>query len=231
MIRVGIVDDQPLVLGGFAMLVDSQPDLEVVFQARDAAEIPDAARTPTDVVLMDINLPDIDGLTATAELLASDAHVRVIMLTTFSNSAFVRRAISIGASGFLLKHAEPEELLAAIREVADGETVLAPLLDARIIREMGPRAESAQHADDLTTREGEILRLIALGLSNPEIAQKEFISLPTVKTHVRHILMKTGSRDRIQAVLYAIRHGLVDTEELLTHPADRACFSQFQPWG
>ncbi|MGD7001018.1 response regulator [Corynebacterium halotolerans] len=224
MIRVGLVDDQPLVRAGFGMLIGSQEDMTVAWEAGDGAEVPD--RTPVEVVLMDVQMPVVDGITATRHLLAADDQVKVIMLTTFDDREFVSGAIEAGASGFLLKDAQPEELLEAVRVVHGGDAVLAPKVTAQVLRglrspeistgESMPRNHGALSA--LTPRELEILRLIALGLSNEEIAATEFVSMATVKTHVRHLLLKTGSRDRVQAVLFAYRTGLVSTAELLDHP-------------
>ena len=213
MIRVGLVDDQPLVRAGFALLIGSQDDMSVAWEAGDGDEVPDAG---ADIVLMDVQMPRVDGITATRELLGRDRDVRVIMLTTFDDHDFVRGAITAGASGFLLKDARPEELLAAIRTVHAGDAVLAPRVTGRVLREL---RGVDKHAElDLTPRETEILRLMALGYSNTEIAERKFVSMATVKTHVRHILMKTGSRDRVHAVLLALRSGLVGVEELLIHP-------------
>ncbi|GAA4788371.1 response regulator transcription factor [Corynebacterium canis] len=215
MIRVALVDDQPLVRSGFAMLVNSQPDLEVVWQAGDGSEV--FAQPPADVVLMDVQMPNMDGITAAAQLLAKDTDVRIIMLTTFDDRDYVTDAIAAGASGFLLKDAEPEELLKAIRVVAAGEAVLAPRVTAKLLTEFIPRpAVPVVHCDDLTPREVEVLRLMAFGYSNTEIAKAHVVSMATVKTHVRHILMKLGARDRVHAVLYAYRTGLVSQEELLS---------------
>lgn len=225
-ITVGLVDDQPLVRAGFAMLLGSQDDLEVLWQAGDGAEVP--GQPEVDVVLMDVQMPRVDGITATRALLARDGHVKVVMLTTFDDREFVKGAIEAGASGFLLKDAEPEELLAAVRTVAAGDAVLAPRVTARVLRELRtpptstppvPAVEPDEQAlGELTPRERDILRLIALGYSNDELAAEEFVSMATVKTHVRHILMKTASRDRVHAVLFAYRHGLVTVDELLAHP-------------
>ncbi|AGF72741.1 response regulator [Corynebacterium halotolerans] len=223
MIRVGLVDDQPLVRAGFAMLIGSQDDMAVRWQAGDGAEVP--SQEPVDVVLMDVQMPGMDGITATRRLLSGDDHVKVIMLTTFDDGEFVSGAIDAGASGFLLKDAQPEELLDAIRLVHRGDAVLAPRVTAQVLRTLrAPRpggsgvTRDERSLAELTPREHEVLRLIALGYSNEEIAGAEFVSMATVKTHVRHILMKTSSRDRVHAVLFAYRTGLVDTAELLDHP-------------
>lgn len=225
MIRVGLVDDQPLVRAGFSMLIGSQEDMTVAWEAGDGAELP--GKSAVDVVLMDVQMPEMDGITATGRLFATDSEVKVIMLTTFDDHDFVSGAISAGASGFLLKDAQPEELLDAVRVVHHGEAVLAPKITAQVLKGLRnparasvsdpvPRDEPA--LAELTPREAEVLRLIALGYSNAEIAAREFVSMATVKTHVRHILLKTGSRDRVHAVLFAYRTGLVSTAELLDHP-------------
>ena len=224
-ISVGLVDDQPLVRTGFAMLINSQDDMETSWEASDGAEVP--TQTHADIVLMDVQMPKVNGIEATRALLRSDADTKVIMLTTFDDQDFVSGAIEAGASGFLLKDAQPEELLHAIRLVYAGQAVLAPKATARVLgmlknqgvdKPVEPPDQGV--LDELTPREHEVLRLIALGLSNEEIAVAEYVSMATVKTHVRHILMKTNSRDRVQAVLCAYRNGLVTTEELLRHPLD-----------
>lgn len=232
-IRIGLVDDQPLVRAGFAMLLGSQEDLEVIWQASDGDEVLDLARAhPADIVLMDVQMARINGIAATERLLPEFPETQVIMLTTFDDQNFVHGAISAGASGFLLKDVEPEELLSAIRTVYSGEAVLSPRITAQVLQQLRteqstkpaspstPAAAAAvtPPAVDLTPRELDVLKLIALGYSNTEISECEFVSMATVKTHVRHILTKTGSRDRVHAVLYALTHGVVSVEELLSHP-------------
>ncbi|WP_396658632.1 response regulator [Microbacterium sp.] len=210
MIRVVLVDDQALFRAGIRMLVDSQPDLEVVGEAADGREgIAVVRETRPDVVLMDIRMPVLDGLAATAELLADDAPPRIVMLTTFDLDEAAARAIRQGASGFLLKDADPEFLLAAIRTVHSGSAVIA----ASATRELfgafpAPAAVPAQF-DTLTEREREIFALAARGLSNAEIAAREYLSEATVKTHISRILTKLDLRDRVQLVVFAFDHGLV----------------------
>lgn len=232
-IRVVIADDQELVRAGFAMVIGSQPDMAVVGQARDGAEAVALAETlHPDVVLMDVRMPGMDGIEATRRISAlDDAHTRVIILTTFDLDEYVMAAINAGASGFLLKDTEPETLLNSIRTVYQGNAIIAPSATKRLIEKMmdGDFAGTAAAApvsatsasastatmytdpelDELTDREREVLIEIAHGLSNQEIADKLFISLPTVKTHVAHILSKINARDRVQAVVFAYENHLV----------------------
>lgn len=211
MISVVLVDDQALFRAGIRMLVASQPDMDVVGEAGDGREALEViARTRPDVVLMDIRMPVMDGLTATAELLTQPNPPRVVMLTTFDLDEAAARAIQQGASGFLLKDADPEFLLAAIRTVDAGSSVIAAAatrdLFAHFTSETKP--VPAQYAE-LTEREREIFALAARGLSNAEIAAREFLSEATVKTHVSRILGKLLLRDRVQLVVFAFEHGLV----------------------
>lgn len=222
-IRVALVDDQQLVRGGFKMLINSQPDLEVVAEAGNGREALQAlAAVPADVVLMDVRMPGMDGIEATTRLLGEDGaadpdRLKVVVLTTFDLDEYALSAIRAGASGFLLKDAPPEELLEAIRTVHRGDAVIAPsttrrLLDhvAPLLRE--PSAEASGNAarvQSLTPREREVFTLIARGLSNPEIAAELFLSEATVKTHVGHILAKLEARDRVQAVVIAYETGIV----------------------
>ncbi|MBN9179833.1 MAG: response regulator transcription factor [Microbacterium sp.] len=209
-IRVVLVDDQALFRAGIRMLVDSQPDLAVVGEASDGREAIGVVRaTRPDVVLMDIRMPVLDGLGATAELLRDPDPPRIVMLTTFDLDEAAARAIRQGASGFLLKDADPEFLLAAIRTVHAGSAVIA----ASATRELFARFGDASRAvpatyDDLTDREREIFALAARGLSNAEIAAREFLSEATVKTHISRILAKLALRDRVQLVVFAFEHGL-----------------------
>ncbi|MDN6198566.1 response regulator [Corynebacterium flavescens] len=224
MISIGLVDDQQLVRAGFAMVIGSQDDLSVSWEASDGAQAIDlASALPVDVILMDVRMPGTDGITATTQIIAASPEAKVIVLTTFDNDEYVVEAIAAGASGFLLKDADPEELLHAVRAVAAGESVLAAASTTRLLRQVRPLLGRSWEAsagsaprlpDPLTPREEEILTLVAQGLDNQEIADVLFISLPTVKTHIGHILAKTGSRNRVQAVIYAFRAGLVTGEEL-----------------
>ncbi|XVV02892.1 response regulator [Actinosynnema sp. CA-248983] len=212
MIKVLVVDDQEMVRDGFSALLDAQPDIEVVGSAGDgAAGVAEVRRLRPDVVLMDVRMPGTDGLTAT-RLLADDP-VKVLVLTTFDLDDYVYEALRAGASGFLLKHAPARELLEAVRVVARGDALLAPsvtkrliedFVKARLARPVKPAALSA-----LTERETEVLRLIATGLSNGEIAAHLVLAEQTVKTHVSRVLMKLGLRDRAQAVIAAYESGLV----------------------
>ena len=231
-ITVGLADDQLLVRTGFAMVLESQDDITVAWQADNGTvAINQAANDPVDVVLMDIQMPDTDGITATREILKIHPDTRIIVLTTFENDDYIVGAIEAGASGYLLKDSEPEDLLQAVRTVDESTAIISPKATARLLRSMrsgntGGAASAAsvgvdkQHrssdnsasdnatTEPLTPRETEILQLMARGLSNQEISQELFVSMPTVKTHVTHILRKTNSRDRVQAVLYAVHHGL-----------------------
>lgn len=212
-IRVALVDDQPLFRSGLRMLIDSQPDLEVVGEAGDGAEAQSVvAATRPDVVLMDVRMPGTDGIEATERILGGPApHPRIVVLTTFDLDEGAARAIRAGASGFVLKDAEPEFLLAAIRTVVAGNAVIAPAATAHLLEQFGgrgPRADEAALAG-LSSREREIFALAARGLSNAEIAASEFVSEATVKTHISRILAKLGLRDRVQLVVFAFEHGLV----------------------
>ena len=210
MIRVVLVDDQALFRAGIRMLVDSQPDLEIAGEAGDGQEaLAVIARTRPDVVLMDIRMPVMDGLTATGELLAQPEPPKVVMLTTFDLDEAAARAIRQGASGFLLKDADPEFLLAAIRTVHSGSSVIAASATTELFAHFtdAPRPVPPQYSE-LTEREQEIFALAARGLSNAEIASREFLSEATVKTHISRILAKLVLRDRVQLVVFAFEHGL-----------------------
>ena len=215
-VKVLIVDDQSLVRAGFRMILDAEPDIEVVGEASDGLEAVLAARqTEPDVILMDVRMPNVDGLEATRRLLdGRDEGPRILILTTFDLDEYVYEALRAGASGFMLKDTPPEELVEAILIVARGDALLAPSITRRVIEEFVRRPPaSARKAppelEELTTRELEMLRFIARGLSNAEIAKAAFVSETTVKTHVAHILMKLRLRDRVQAVVYAYENGVV----------------------
>jgi DNA-binding NarL/FixJ family response regulator len=216
-VRVALVDDQQLVRAGFRMVIDSQPDLDVVVEAGDGAQALRLLEShPVDVVLMDVRMPNLDGLSATARLTVSQDAPRVIVLTTFDLDEYVLEAIRSGASGFLLKDAPPEEMLAAIRTVHRGDAVIAPSSTKRLLEHLvtvlpAEQIPAAEHAalGELTDREREVLVLMARGRSNAEIAAELFVAEATVKTHVGRILAKLGARDRVQAVVTAYETGLV----------------------
>ncbi|WP_029145613.1 response regulator [Microbacterium luticocti] len=211
MIRVVLADDQALFRAGIRMVIDSQADLEVVGEASDGREAIDVVRqTRPDVVLMDIRMPVMDGLAATAELLADADAPRIVMLTTFDLDEAAARAIRQGASGFLLKDADPEFLLAAIRTVHAGSAVIAASATRDLFAQTAPAAPAPvpDAFGTLTEREREIFALAARGLSNAEIAAREYLSEATVKTHISRILTKLALRDRVQLVVFAFEHGL-----------------------
>jgi DNA-binding NarL/FixJ family response regulator len=210
-IRVLVTDDQSMVRAGFRMLLAGEEDIEVVAEASNGREAVDkAARFRPNVVLMDIRMPELDGLGATRQILEADERARILILTTFDLDEYVYEALAAGASGFVLKDDPPEQLIAAIRTVAAGDALLSPAVTKRVITQFArlPHAEPPQGFAELTAREHEVFRLVADGLSNPEIAQELFISETTVKTHVTHILQKLGLRDRVQAVVIAYQAGL-----------------------
>ena len=215
-IRVLIADDQALVRRGFRLLLEIEPDLVIVGEAADGAEAVALSRDESpDVVLMDVRMPDVDGVEATRRITSdSTSEAKVIMLTTFDMDDYVYDALHAGASGFLLKDTQPELLVAGIRAVHAGESLLAPSVTRRMIEsflESRPRASSVDDAGlaTLTQRERETLELVARGLTNTEIAEAFVVSETTVKTHVSRVLMKLGVRDRVHAVIYAYEHGLV----------------------
>lgn len=218
MIRVLVVDDQALVRGGFRLILDSQPDIEAVGEAADGQEALTLCRELLpDVVLMDVRMPGMDGLEATRHLLSAGRGPRVLMLTTFDLDQYVYDAMRAGASGFLLKDVRPEQLAEAVREVAAGETLLAPAITERLIRQFvrrpRPGASKPQTLERLTERELSVLTLMARGRSNAEIATQLFLSETTVKSHVTHLFSKLGLRDRAQAVIVAYESGLVEPGE------------------
>lgn len=214
-IRIGIVDDQQLVRAGFALVIDSQPDMEVVIESGDGAQALRALKAyECDVVLMDVRMPHMDGLEATSRITAEGGGPKVIILTTFDLDEYVLAAIKAGASGFLLKDAPPEEMLNAIRTVYEGDAVIAPSSTRRLIEHVSHLLPDERKArpdllNSLTEREREVLLLMARGLSNNEIADALFVAEATVKTHVGRVLAKCGARDRVQAVVAAYETGLV----------------------
>ena len=211
MIPVVLADDQPLVRTGLRMILAAEPDLEVVAEAADGREAIDAAaRLKPDVVLMDVRMPGVDGIEATRAVTAEKDPPRVLVLTTFDLDEVVYDALRAGASGFLLKDAPEERLTTAIRVVAEGGSLFAPSVTRRLIEEFARRpTRPPVDLSALTDRENEVLRLVARGLSNTEIAGTLFVSENTVKTHVARLLTKLGARDRVQAVVVAYESGLV----------------------
>jgi DNA-binding NarL/FixJ family response regulator len=211
-VRVLIADDQALVRSGFRMIIDARDDLEVVGEAEDGAEAARlAGELEPDVVLMDVRMPEVDGIEATQRIVSSGNEARVLVLTTFDLDEYVYAAVRAGASGFLLKDVRPEDLVDAIRLVAEGNALLGPTVTRRLLEHFadGEPGPTAAAVGDLTEREQEILRLVAQGHSNAEVAAKLFLSEATVKTHVSSILRKLGVRDRVQAVIAAYDAGLV----------------------
>lgn len=246
-IRVLLVDDHAVVRSGFAMVLGTESDIEVVAQAADGQQALDAlATTEADIVLMDVQMPVMDGVQATEEIVAN-AQAKVIILTTFDREDYLFDALAAGASGFLLKNADPDDLIAAVRSVAAGNALLSPEVTLRVISRLtqqppqqqpatsqqqsaahepgqgtgqpsawqfgSPAAHTSLALDSLTAREREILGLMALGRSNAEIAAELFLGASTVKTHVSNVLAKTASRDRVQAVVFAYRTGLVPEDD------------------
>jgi DNA-binding NarL/FixJ family response regulator len=214
-IRVLVADDQSMVRAGFRMLLSSEEDIEVVAEASNGLEAVDkAARFHPSVLLMDIRMPELDGLEATRRILAADDAARILILTTFDLDEYVYEALRAGASGFVLKDDPPEQLLAAIRTVAGGDALLSPTITKRVIKQFVriPQPAPPKQLDDLTERELDVFRLIARGLSNAEIGRELYISDTTVKTHITHILQKLNLRDRVQAVVLAYETGLFDID-------------------
>jgi DNA-binding NarL/FixJ family response regulator len=210
-----VADDQSMVRAGFRMLLAGEDDIEVVAEASNGLEAVDkAARFHPAVVLMDIRMPELDGIEATRRILAADNGARILVLTTFDLDEYVYEALRVGASGFVLKDDPPEQLLTAIRTVAAGDALLSPTITKRVIKEFGriPRPAPPKELDELSDRERDVFRLIAGGLSNAEIAEELYISDTTVKTHVTHILQKLNLRDRVQAVVLAYQTGIFEAD-------------------
>ena len=214
MIRVVVADDQLLVRAGLKMVLDAEPDIEVVGEAADGEQVLDVARrTQPDVVLMDIRMPVLDGLEAARRLLAREDAPRVLVLTTFDEEEYLYEALRAGTSGFLLKVSPPEQLIGAVRTVAAGNALIDPAVTRRVIAAFGRRVATKPPPatlQELTARELEVLQLMARGLSNQEIAAELIVGDATVKTHVARVLMKLGLRDRVQAVVFAYEYGIVE---------------------
>jgi DNA-binding NarL/FixJ family response regulator len=213
MIRILLADDQDLVREGLRMLLEAEEDMEVVGEAGDGKEaLAEARRLDPDVLLMDVRMPELDGIEATARLATTGSHARVLMLTTFDLDEYVYLALKAGASGFLLKDATREQLVGAVRTIAAGESLLAPAVTRRLIEDYcrGPQpGRLPEAAEALSERELGVLRLLARGLSNAEIAKELFLGEATVKSHVARLLAKLGLRDRVQIVVFAYESGLV----------------------
>jgi DNA-binding NarL/FixJ family response regulator len=215
-VRVLLVDDEAMIRTGLRLVLEAESDIEVVGEAADGAQAVTAAATlRPDVVLMDVRMPRLDGLAATQQILAANPAVKVVVLTTFNEDSYVRDALRLGASGFLLKVAPPERLVDAIHVAANGDALIDPLVTRQVIAALSYNLRGPLAADppptlgQLTVREAEVLRMLARGKSNAEIAADLVVGDATVKTHVARVLMKLGLRDRVQAVIYAYEHGLV----------------------
>jgi DNA-binding NarL/FixJ family response regulator len=212
-IGVLVADDQSMVRAGFRMLLADEPDIDVIAEASDGREAVDkAARFRPTVVLMDIRMPELDGLQASREIIAANPDARILILTTFDLDEYVYEALKAGVSGFVLKDDPPEQLIAAIRTVAAGDALLSPSITHRVISQFTrlPQPTPPKELEELTSREYEVFRLIAEGLSNAEIGERLFITDTTVKTHVTHVFQKLNLRDRVQAVVLAYQAGIVD---------------------
>ena len=216
MTTVFVADDQALVRVGLRKILESEPDTSVVGEASDGEEaVDEVRRLRPDVVLMDIRMPVLDGIEATRRIVRERPDTRVLILTTFGLDGYVYDSLRVGASGFMLKDAPPEELIAAVRIVANGEALLAPAVTRAVIEEFARRTPQAEPQPpsavaELTAREHEVLALLIRGLSNPEICERLVISEATAKTHVAHILQKLNLRDRVQAVIFAYESGMVE---------------------
>jgi len=214
MIRIALADDQAMLRAGFRLLLESHDDMEIVGEAETGAEaVQLVQQVQPDLILMDVQMPDMDGIAATQELLADpECTTRVLVLTTFQRDDYLFDALRAGASGFLLKTAPPEDLVAAVRTVADGNSLLDPAVTGSVIERFasaGPGVARSDRLDELTEREREVLEEVARGRSNAEIAENLFVGESTVKTHVSSVLSKLALRDRVQAVVFAYEHGLI----------------------
>ena len=214
MISVLIVDDQDLVREGLRMLVEAEPDLRVTGEAGDGSQaLAQARRLDPDVILMDVRMPGLDGIQATARLAQGGSRAKILMLTTFNLDEYVYHAMNAGASGFLLKDATREQLAGAIRAACAGETLLAPAITRRLIEDFchgpAPGAPADSAAGGLSVRERQVVKLVATGLSNAEIASRLYLSEATIKSHIARVLARLGLRDRVQIAVYAYEHGIV----------------------
>ena len=224
-IRVLLCDDQSLVRSGFRMIIEARPGLEVAGEAEDGLQAIQLARdTEPDVILMDVRMPNLDGIEATRQIVASGSRARILVLTTYDADEYVYAAIQAGASGFLLKDAQPAQLAEAIQVIAAGDALLAPSVTRRLLAQFARALPAGQAAtlpalSELTARETEVLRLLASGLSNAELAQRLFVSEATVKSHVSSLLRKLGLRDRVQAVIFAYEAGLITPGQQAGDPA------------
>ncbi|WP_187271305.1 response regulator transcription factor [Actinomyces ruminicola] len=226
MIRVALVDDEPLFTAGLAMLLGAQPDIEVAWQAGEGRQALRRAQSdPVDVILLDVQMPGLDGLATTRRLIEAGAQGRIVILTTFDTDGYVMGAIEAGAAGFLLKNTAPERLIEAVRTVHAGDSVISPGPTRRLLTAVRAgqveqtRTQPPPLPGGLTERETEVLALVARGLTNQEICDRLWLSMATVKTHISHLLAKTGARDRVQLVLLALRTGVVELDELLAETA------------
>lgn len=218
MIDVALADDEPLFTAGLAMILDAQLDMRVIWQAADGADaIRRYRHERPDVLLCDIQMPGTNGLEVVKQLVAEEAETRVVMLTTFETDEYVLSAVELGAAGFLLKNTPPDDLIAAIRTVHSGEAVISPGPTRRLFAtyRQAPQHTTKQEVDSalaetLTQREREVIELVAQGLSNQEICDQLWLTMPTVKTHIGNLIAKTHARDRVQLVLWALRTGLTD---------------------
>jgi DNA-binding NarL/FixJ family response regulator len=216
-IRVLVADDQSMVRAGFRVLLGREEDIEVVAEASNGLEaVQKAAQFKPSVVLMDIRMPELDGLQATERILAANSAARILILTTFDLDEYVFKTLRAGASGFVLKDDSPEQLIAAIRTVANGEALLSPAVTTRVIKQFvrTPHPDPPAELQELSERERDVFRLIVRGLSNAEIANELYISEATVKTHVTHILQKLNLRDRVQVVVLAYQTGLFEPDSM-----------------